>query len=187
MISLGNIFNANLVKAEIIDLNSPTLVAEYYKKDVSQKIIDDINTYSRAYPDHKVQIIDKGNFYTFIKEGNSSRMSIPKIEYFHKLNDGNISKSYHGQRHGNRVHWGEHIHCDRLNGPTSNHFYYKQWHPQAWVNFLGSDCDIAIVNYYGCGSFGKAMNKCDGLNVQGRGVQDCSRSLGKPQTAWFKN
>lgn len=100
-------------------------------------------------------------------------------------------KSYYGQHSGNYVHKGTHVHCNRFNGPYSDHRYWSKKHPEAWLDFIGSDCDWHALKY-GCESIGR-MSKCDGLNNKGHGVKDCSSFKGGfmhynwPKTVWYRN
>ncbi|PWK07940.1 hypothetical protein [Tumebacillus permanentifrigoris] len=87
------------------------------------------------------------------------------------IGDGS-SGPYPGQTTGQYVRFGEHVHCNRFNGPYSDNRYWPQGYPASIADFDGSDCDIANI-WWGCTSPG-ADTECDGLNVYGYGVYDCS-------------
>jgi hypothetical protein len=103
-----------------------------------------------------------------------------------------VSLAYKGQTYsGQPVKKGTHVHCNRFNGPNSDHKCWNKINPKAWVDFWESDCDYHATKY-GCSDFG-SMSKCDGLNVKGKGVKDCSSWSGGaahhnwPKTAWYRN
>lgn len=110
-----------------------------------------------------------------------------------KIKDGIsfYSASYKGQKDGQKVKKGTHVHCNRFNGTKSDHRYWSKKHPKAYVDFYKSDCWYH-AKAYKCSSIGK-MTKCDGLNVKKKGVKDCSSWKGKPKhknwpkTAWYRN
>ena len=95
---------------------------------------------------------------------------------------------YKGQDDGQYVPAGTHVHCNRFNGTFSDHTYWSESaHPaKAAADFIGSDCDSA-ASYYGCSSMSNGMVACDGLNVWGHGIHDCSQYFGWPVTAWYEN
>lgn len=105
--------------------------------------------------------------------------------------DGLTRKSYQGQKDGQKVAVGTHVHCNRFNGTNADHKYWSKTHARAYTDFYHSDCDYHAIAY-GCSSIGK-MSKCDGLNKKGKGVKDCSSySGGKAhknwsKTAWYRN
>ena len=110
-----------------------------------------------------------------------------------KIKDGTsfYSASYKGQKDGQKVKKGTHVHCNRFNETKSDHRYWSKKHPKAYVDFYKSDCWYH-AKAYKCSSIGK-MTKCDGLNVKKKGVKDCSSWKGKPKhknwpkTAWYRN
>lgn len=105
--------------------------------------------------------------------------------------DNLTRKTYTGQKDGQKVAVGTHVHCNRFNGTKSDHKYWSKKHAKAYTDFYKSDC-YYHASAYGCSSIG-SMTKCDGLNVKGKGVKDCSSySGGKAhknwsKTAWYRN
>jgi len=96
------------------------------------------------------------------------------------------SVSYPGQKDGQLVSKGTHVHCNRFNGKNSDHRYWSHSHPQAYIDYVGSDCYIGGGGY-NCTSLTSSDTACDGLNTQGKGVHDCSSVFGYPLTAWYRN
>lgn len=41
--------------------------------------------------------------------------------------------------------YGKAVHCNRFNGYLGNNKYYNTSHPQSLINFIGSDCDYAVL------------------------------------------
>lgn len=97
---------------------------------------------------------------------------------------------YSGQNNGDRVKTGAHVHCNRFNGPNSDHRYWKKTDPRSWTDFYRSDC-YYHWSKYGCSDLG-TMTKCDGLDRRGKGVKDCSSWSGGPKhknwpkTCWYR-
>lgn len=52
--------------------------------------------------------------------------------------------------YGSKYYPGDWVHCNRFNGPASDDVHYKKTNPKAWVNFAGSDCDLALVRSTVC-------------------------------------
>ncbi|KAA8780408.1 MULTISPECIES: hypothetical protein [Lactobacillus] len=100
-------------------------------------------------------------------------------------------EAYAGQRNGQHVSVGTHVHCNRFNGKHSDHKYWKHSDPRSWVDFIGSDCDYHAPKY-NCNMYGRNV-KCDGLNTKGHGVHNCSSWKGGrahknwPKTCWYRN
>lgn len=46
--------------------------------------------------------------------------------------------------------YGKRLHCNRFNGPNGDHKYYPNHYPQAWTNFVKSDCDYALGRSTNC-------------------------------------
>ncbi len=40
---------------------------------------------------------------------------------------------------------GDKVHCNRFNGPASDNVHYPKSHWKAYLNFVGSDCQLAIT------------------------------------------
>ena len=102
-----------------------------------------------------------------------------------------LLRSYPGQKYsGQSVKVGTHVHCNRFNGSYSDHKWWKEADPRAWKDFWGSDCD-SQGGIYGC--IQNRNKKCDGLNVRGHGVHNCSAWKGGekhhnwPKTCWYRN
>lgn len=90
-----------------------------------------------------------------------------------------------GQKDGEPVYYGDWVHCNRFNGPNSDHHYWTWIHPTAFIDFSGSDCDWEMFGY-GCPLPPLTDNLCDGLDVQGNGHNDCSDLGGFHWFAWFR-
>lgn len=45
---------------------------------------------------------------------------------------------------------GDWVHCNRFNGPATDDVHYPKTHWRAYVNFVQSDCDIALANSTKC-------------------------------------
>lgn len=45
---------------------------------------------------------------------------------------------------------GDTVHCNRFNGPATDHYHYSKTSPKAIVNFAGSDCDYSLGNCLFC-------------------------------------
>ena len=50
-------------------------------------------------------------------------------------------EAYAGQRNGQHVSVGTHVHCNRFNGRHSDHRYWKHSDARVWIDFIGRDCD----------------------------------------------
>lgn len=47
--------------------------------------------------------------------------------------------------HGSKVYrTGDKVHCNRFNGPRSDNKHYSKKSPRAYINFIGSDCAVAV-------------------------------------------
>lgn len=93
---------------------------------------------------------------------------------------------YPGQKYnGEYVSAGTPVHCNRFNGPHSNHRYYsrKSGDIQEATNWYKSDC-FDKWHAYGC-PLNKADNKCQGLLKHG--AHNCSRMGGWPIRCWYRN
>lgn len=99
--------------------------------------------------------------------------------------------AYAGQRNGQHVSVGTHVHCNRFNGVNSDHRYWKHSDARSWVDFYKSDCYYHALAY-NCSMLGKNV-KCDGLNIHHKGVHNCSSWKGGqahknwPKTCWYRN
>lgn len=99
---------------------------------------------------------------------------------------GGSSITYPNNGDNQHVVTGTHVHCNRFNGPESDHRYHKnKLGTAAMMDWNQSDCyeNLAL---YGCPLF-STDNKCDGLNSQKHGVHDCSSVRHWPVTAWYRN
>lgn len=52
--------------------------------------------------------------------------------------------------YGDKYYTGDWVHCNRFNGPASDSVHYKKGNPKAWINFVGSDCDLALISSTVC-------------------------------------
>lgn len=52
--------------------------------------------------------------------------------------------------YGDKYYTGDWVHCNRFNGPSSGDVHYPKSNPRSWVNFAGSDCDLALVRSTVC-------------------------------------
>ncbi|MCT6924670.1 hypothetical protein [Metasolibacillus sp.] len=48
---------------------------------------------------------------------------------------------------------GDQVHCNRFNGPYTDHYHYAKTHPQAYINFYMSDCEHGVAAFI-CNSYG---------------------------------
>lgn len=46
--------------------------------------------------------------------------------------------------------FGDWVHCNRFNGPASDGGHYPKTHWRAYANFVGSDCDLALLQSTKC-------------------------------------
>lgn len=47
--------------------------------------------------------------------------------------------------HGSKVYrTGDKVHCNRFNGPRSDNKHYSKKSARAYINFIGSDCAVAV-------------------------------------------
>jgi hypothetical protein len=200
--NMNNMSSENVILKATYDLksvSSDTLKSLYQisksdsnikvEKDNGRLIIEDYLNDSANDANAKVV-----NFQSFIG-------SMDKMNSESDLTDGSpfvlsyrsySGRSYKGQTYsGEHVSKGTHVHCNRFNGPHSDHKYWGKFNPKSWIDFAGSDCDWHALKY-GCTSLG-SMSKCDGLNKKGHGVKNCSSFKGGPshynwpKTAWYRN
>lgn len=52
--------------------------------------------------------------------------------------------------YGDKYYYGDWVHCNRFNGPLSDSVHYAKTNPKAYINFINSDCDIALANSTVC-------------------------------------
>lgn len=52
--------------------------------------------------------------------------------------------------YGDKYYSGDWVHCNRFNGPASDDVHYPKSNPRSWVNFAGSDCDLALIRSTVC-------------------------------------
>lgn len=52
--------------------------------------------------------------------------------------------------YGSTYYVGDWVHCNRFNGPLTDNVHYAKTNPKAYINFAGSDCDIALANSTVC-------------------------------------
>ncbi|KRK69362.1 hypothetical protein [Lentilactobacillus buchneri] len=103
--------------------------------------------------------------------------------------NGTLLGAYPGQNVGDHVSTGTHVHCNRFNGPKSDHRYWSHSSAKGLADFAGSDCYWHLAEY-GCYEY--SMGRCDGLNHKNKGVHDCSSWSGGlfhsnwPKTAWYR-
>ncbi|WP_282801108.1 hypothetical protein [Secundilactobacillus kimchicus] len=93
------------------------------------------------------------------------------------------SAKYPGQKDGQKVSAGTHVHCNRFNGIHSNHRYYGRLNGQGWVNYYHSDCWYENSKY-GC-PFLKADTKCQGLLKHN--AHNCSLAGNFHVRCWYRN
>lgn len=77
---------------------------------------------------------------------------------------------------------GDWVHCNRFNGPGSDGVHYPKTHWKAYVNFVGSDCQLAVTfnKYYGklCALDYTSNKWCNGYG----GPAACSGVIGHKKT-----
>lgn len=78
------------------------------------------------------------------------------------------------KEYGSRYYPGDHVHCNRFNGPLSDCIHYdKKTHlGPALKNFFGSDCDASVKNFGPCVSF---LHQYCNLPLSGDTLAACSR------------
>lgn len=75
--------------------------------------------------------------------------------------------------HGTKVYsFGDMVHCNRFNGPNTDHRHYAKTHPRAYINFYGSDCATAVIDSV-CSAL---SDDCNTSATYHRGW--CSRQIG---------
>lgn len=154
----------------------------------------EITTFSNINTDQRATIVKNINFSDYIGDMDESNQDMSNMEMHPNIMDPGQGGggAYPGQTYsGEPVKTGTHVHCNRFNGPNSDHKYWSKFDPRAWKDFYHSDCDYHALKY-SCSDF-SSMSKCDGLNVKGKGVHDCSAWSGGaphynwPKTAWYRN
>ncbi|MGJ5713146.1 hypothetical protein ACSBRB_08085 [Staphylococcus auricularis] len=183
------------------------LVGTYSKSQVDSNTMTQLKSIEKE--DSEFHVIQNGNTVVIEdilpnpkgQNSNGNRENNTEVVNFSEFignMDGEVTsqnsdsnRAYKGQKDGQKVKKGTHVHCNRFNGTKSDHRYWSKKHPKAYVDFYKSDCWYH-AKAYKCSSLGK-MTKCDGLNVKKKGVKDCSSWKGKPKhknwpkTAWYRN
>lgn len=85
-----------------------------------------------------VQKNEEGN-YQYVTEMNLSGM-IEEMDHRQEEMFGTFG-------YGDTYSPGDWVHCNRFNGPASNNKHLRKTNPQAYINFVGSDCDRGAIRY----------------------------------------
>lgn len=150
------------------------------KTDVTVKNNDKtINIVNRIDYGTMIDAMDKMNQTT---SSNTSSNLLGMIDNTIFLR-AEASARYVGQKSGQKVSKGAHVHCNRFNGIHSNHRYYSRLNGQGWVNYYKSDYWYKHKAYK-C-PFNKADKKCDGL-LKHR-AHTCSSKGHWHITYWYRN
>ena len=118
-----------------------------------------------------------------VQDVNEKPNLLSKLDSIVVLQAQASSKRYKGQKNGQKVKKGTHVHCNRFNGKHSNHRYYSRLKAQGWVNYYKSDCWYKHKSYK-C-PFTHADKKCDGLLKHK--AHNCSTKGHWSVTCWYRN
>lgn len=99
--------------------------------------------YSEGGEEYDVQKNADGNFEVVNVVNLESLMD--RMDTVASETSSNARKGY-----GDKYYYGDWVHCNRFNGPLSDGVHYAKTNPLAYVNFAGSDCDIALANSTVC-------------------------------------
>jgi len=190
------------------NISSGTLVndvhAEYSMQKTSPQKLKEIEEIASS--DSTVNVTIKNNIISvdfYMPVSNIDTQSINKNEPFKVLrvidfntlmasmddiNETTLLRAarYKGQsRNGEYVPAGTPVHCNRFNGPHSNHRYYSRSSGdiQEATNWYKSDC-FDKMHDYGC-PLTKPDTKCDGLLKHG--AHNCSKLGGWSVRCWYRN
>lgn len=90
---------------------------------------------------------DENGEYQVILEQNLNEI-IGDMEDHEEHNDmDNNTPPIQTFAYGQTYKTGDWVHCNRFNGPKSNHKHLEKWKPQAIINFYHSDCDYGALRY----------------------------------------
>lgn len=87
-----------------------------------------------------------------IQEINGEKVAIFDVnmgELFDKM-DSEHFKVVFKKGYGDKYYTGDWVHCNRFNGPATDDIHYPKSNPRAWINFAGSDCDLALLSSTVC-------------------------------------
>ena len=76
-------------------------------------------------------------------------MDKKEAEMYQEMRSG--EQDFYPPAHGTKKYSaGDTVHCNRFNGPATDHYHYSKTSPKAIVNFAGSDCDYSLGNCLFC-------------------------------------
>lgn len=163
-------------KVNVVNGQFQVILKSFPQKGILRYQVKDINT---PYTNGKIQIDNNGN---------ASIVNLVDFDEIlasmDEMNDSTEDLLKIGPKEGHVVKAGTPVHCNRFNGPHSNHRYYgRSTNGQAYVNWYKSDCYDKWRDY-GCPLIA-ADHKCNGLSK--KHPHNCSKLGGWPVTCWFRN
>lgn len=168
--------------------------AKSFRYQVTDSGIAGKNTVAKATTDKHINLVDQVSYSTMIKNmdsmnnmdtkaTNQQSNLLSKLDSMLILQVHASTTRYSGQKNGQKVKKGTHVHCNRFNGIHSNHRYYSRLKAQGWVNYYKSDCWYKHKAYK-C-PFTRADKKCDGLLKHK--AHNCSTKGHWSVTCWYRN
>ncbi|WP_153465160.1 hypothetical protein [Sediminibacillus terrae] len=160
----------NIKEGETIDL-------ELIKERNFKKFIDSMD---KNHKNKKMEESSNGN----MGHHDSNNVNTEQNDEVTILLNDPISGDHQIDEIGEKGRTGAFVHCNRFNGDapgiSQDETYYSSSTYQAFRNFIGSDCDKAMVDY-GCVSIGD-MGPCQGLHHYqdwiNTNIQNCSLEIG---------
>lgn len=87
-----------------------------------------------------------------IQEINGEKVAVFEIDMgkvFDHMDQEHFSMPFR-KGYGDKYYPGDWVHCNRFNGPGTDDVHYPKSNPRAWINFAGSDCDLALLSSTVC-------------------------------------
>jgi len=148
---------------------SDSLATVEFKTKGKQQLLQSKKVVTSNAKSLNVDLVDSISFSSFVES-----MDKTPVQTNSAISTGIVPNSRSGgQVDGEAVYYGDLVHCNRFNGPNSDHHYWVWYHPTAMIDFANSDCDLDLQRY-GCPLPPFSDNLCDGLNIKGNGHNDCS-------------
>lgn len=108
------------------------------KNDIKEGMT--ISTDKELMKTTKIQKIDNKDVAIFTVNIGELFDNMDKMQFKMSSNKG----------YGDKYYPGDWVHCNRFNGPNSDDVHYRKTNPKAWINFVGSDCDLALARSTVC-------------------------------------
>lgn len=172
-------FNINTSKPIKLQYSDPNIDSKENIIKTSSKNINLVNQISYS---EMIKNMDEMNNMN-IQDTSEKSSLFDRLDNLFFLRASASTSRYTGQKDGQKVSKGTHVHCNRFNGTKSNHRYYSRLKAQGWVNYYKSDCWYKHKDYK-C-PFTKKDTNCDGL-LKSK-AHNCSVKGKWPVTCWYRN